>query len=248
MARNGFPSEEEDVRRCSAANGRITFLLAPATTLREILFKGREPNSSDSQSSRVMEELLLLTILAVTLRVIDVAATKDLEGPQSRFLSPADYEGLGRIFALHSELASCHICSASYPNHAESCCSQGFSNCCLNGQQQQSSTAATTSSPTFFPPVETHPAPGSLYYQVPPSVIGSYPSIKEGTCPSPTYAAGLAVHPALARHCIHECLYDSECPQDLKCCWTGCSMGCSRPALYSGISIRKVFSLNGLIT
>ncbi len=49
---------------------------------------------------------------------------------ESRFLTPAAYEGLGRLFALHSELASCHSCSPSYPNQATECCFKGYTACC----------------------------------------------------------------------------------------------------------------------
>lgn len=50
---------------------------------------------------------------------------------ESRFLTPAAYEGLGRLFALHSELASCHACSPSYPNQATECCYKGYAACCI---------------------------------------------------------------------------------------------------------------------
>ena len=151
-------------------------------------------------------------------------------GPQSRFLSPAAYEGLGRLFALHGEIASCHSCSALYPNHAESCCSQGYSNCCLNGPQSPYATSAG-----LYYTADSSTAP--VYYQQQPP-LPTVPYTKEGLCPSTGYSAGLAVYPSAARQCLQDCLYDSDCPLEFKCCWTGCSTGCSRPAIHSGRKIR----------
>jgi len=60
-------------------------------------------------------------------------AEKLIGGTESRFLAPEALEGLGRLFMLSGELASCYTCSVSFPMHAQSCCSSGYTSCCLNG-------------------------------------------------------------------------------------------------------------------
>lgn len=52
--------------------------------------------------------------------------------PQNRFLSPEALTGLSQLFVASGTLSSCYSCSASFPIHAESCCSSGFTGCCLN--------------------------------------------------------------------------------------------------------------------
>ena len=106
-----------------------------------------ELSASQLQGCLMMSRLLLVLLAILCLRNAS-AGDPDENGQrskepvaekligsdtESRFLAPEALEGLGRLFMLSGELASCYTCSVSFPMHAQSCCSSGYTSCCLNG-------------------------------------------------------------------------------------------------------------------